>query len=137
MKERFEILDPGYQAGLHGIPPSFQARVRRTTSPRRSEHQQNITYNVSGPNSRVNVGSTDQSTNVSIASQTIWAEARRTIERGVQEPERSALIAAIERLSQATDKPSFARSYGEFVALAANHMTLLGPLLPQVLSLMP
>ncbi len=63
-EETFEVVDPVYYEGLGGaIPPHYQVKIRRkgafpsgTGGP--------STFNVSGQNSRVNIGSVDRSTNL-------------------------------------------------------------------------
>jgi hypothetical protein len=61
--EDYIVSDPAYFSGVAGaIPPSYQIKVRRTGVPAAS--QQTIIANFHGPNSRMNVNSTDNSVNV-------------------------------------------------------------------------
>lgn len=60
--ERFVVTEPGFHEKFHGIPAHYQAKYRREgTAP---EGQPGYVVNVSGQNSRVNINSTDNSTNV-------------------------------------------------------------------------
>ena len=57
------VIDPGYHSGIAGaIQPHYQVKVRRSDAP--SAPQQTIIANFHGPNSRMNVNSTDNSVNV-------------------------------------------------------------------------
>ncbi len=60
--ERFVVTDPGFHQEFHGIPAHYQATYRREgTAP---EGQPGYVLNVTGQNPRVNINSTDNSTNV-------------------------------------------------------------------------
>jgi hypothetical protein len=63
MVEDFVVSDPGYHSGIAGaIPPTYQVKVRRSGAPAASP--QTIIANFHGPNSRMNVNSTDNSVNI-------------------------------------------------------------------------
>ena len=56
------VSDPGYRSGIGPIQPHYQVKVRRSDAPAASP--QTIIANFHGPNSRMNVNSTDNSINV-------------------------------------------------------------------------
>lgn len=61
--ETFEVTDPRFHERFHSIPAHFQVKVRRKgTFPHNTGGNLNVT--MSGPNARINVGSTDNSTNL-------------------------------------------------------------------------
>jgi hypothetical protein len=62
--ETFKVLDPGFHEGLHSIPAHYQMQVKKLGVPEAEKAIQPITYNISGPNARVNTHSTDKSTNI-------------------------------------------------------------------------
>lgn len=62
--ETFKVIDPGFHEGVHGIPAHYQMKVQKLGIPEAKKAIQSITYNISGPNARVNNNSTDNSTNV-------------------------------------------------------------------------
>jgi len=62
-EETFEVIDPGFHEGLDSIPPGYVMRVRKLGLPEAKAAMQNITYNVTGPNARVNHHSVDNSSN--------------------------------------------------------------------------
>jgi len=134
--ERFEVLEPGYQAGLMKIPPSFQVSVKKVTDrPRPGPSLGSIT--IHGDHARVNLNSVDQSTNISSKTTVdVWANLQTTIEREVPEPKRSQLLRAVAGMKEAAGKPSFRERYKEFMTQAANHMTVLSPLLPLLSNLL-
>lgn len=62
-EETFEVIDPGFHEAFHAIPASYQMRVRKLGLPEADRAVQSITYNLNGPNSRVNQDSVDNSVN--------------------------------------------------------------------------
>jgi hypothetical protein len=95
-----------------------------------------ITYNnLSGANARILINSTDYSINIA-NSQPIFEGIKSTIQEGVEDEQlRTKLIAKtaeLETALKAKEKPKFLKIYSEWVALAANHMKLLGPWIPAI-----
>lgn len=90
-----------------------------------------IIYNLSGDNARVNIGSTDVSINIA-NSEKIFCELKKTIENGVEDNElKEQLLAKTADLEKSVgNKLGYTTRYSEWIALAANHMTLLGPWIP-------
>ncbi len=62
--ETFKVIDPGFHEGLHSIPAHYQMKVQKLGMPEAEKAIQSITYNISGPNARVNNHSADNSTNI-------------------------------------------------------------------------
>jgi hypothetical protein len=118
-----ELKDAAGRASLkQAMMPSAEKAAK--------ELQVNQTFNVNGPNARINIGSTDNSTNV-FHQNTPFSEMRKAIEAGVADAiERADLLKRLAELEQAKDRKSASERYQAFVTLAANHMTTLGPLLP-------
>lgn len=63
-EETFEVIDPGFHEGLGSISAGYQVIVRKLGIPEAKQAVHHITYNISGPNARVNNNSTDNSSNV-------------------------------------------------------------------------
>ena len=63
-EETYEVVDPGFQEQFHGISAGYQMDVRKLGIPEARSAIQNITYNVTGQNARINQNSIDQSLNV-------------------------------------------------------------------------
>lgn len=53
-QETYSVIDPGFQEKFHRIPAGYQMEVRKLGLPEANRAIQNITYNISGTNNRVN-----------------------------------------------------------------------------------
>jgi len=63
--ETFRVNDPGFHEGAgHGIPAHYQMKVSKLGLPEAEKAVKSITYNISGPNARVNNNSVDNSANI-------------------------------------------------------------------------
>lgn len=133
--ETFEVTDPHFQEETFGIPAHYQVSVRRKgLFPHNSGGHLNIS--VSGANSRVNIGSTDNSTNV-IQNSSVFADMRSAITSGVEDAEQQReLIAAIDQMEATRGRTDFVGAYQKFIGLAADHIGVIGPLLPALAALL-
>lgn len=136
MVERYLVLDRGYYAAWDGPPAHYQAKVRKTTAKARAPGASNVYY-LSGPNARVNVQSTDTSTNVvNVNSAELFAQISAAVQTGVvTDAERSALLDRVQALEAAVPTPMYLSAYQQFIAAAANHMTVIAPFLPALAQL--
>ena len=96
-KESFEVIDPGFHEGMGDIPAGYQMRVKKMGIPEAEKAIQKITYNISGPNARVNNNSTDNSIN----TVTINSDIAEHISALRGEIEKLAL--SIEEMASATE----------------------------------
>ena len=138
VEEIFVVTDPGYQAGIGSIEAHYQIKYDRPEKMRRSESSPQITYNVSGPNSRVNVSSVDQSTNIdaSVVTSTL-DQVREVLQKEIRDKtERELLLNKLDELARTHGTGRFAESYKEFLAMAANHMAVLAPFMPALATLL-
>ena len=71
-EETFEVANPVFYENRGGIPANYQIEVRRLGIPEARDRIQQITYNVSGTNARINQNSVDRSINV-VASDPVVA----------------------------------------------------------------
>lgn len=102
--ETYEVIDPGFKEGLRGhIPAHYQIKHKNLGLPEAEKAIQNITYNFSGHNARVNNDSVDNSTNVvqtdsSIIEhiQALRQEVNRVVESEILKKEALEIIDAIE-----------------------------------------
>ena len=137
--DEFEVAHVDFQHGHGDLPPITTLTARKRGS-RLGGHQprvQNV-YNVSGANPRVNVNSTDNSTNVSaVDNAVVFRDLRGALARLQDEDLRGKLDALVGRLEQAQGKPSFVEAYKEFIAIAANCMTVVAPFLPALAQMLP
>ena len=96
-----------------------------------------LTIHVSGINARVNVGSTDNSTNsyTSNANE-IFEKLREAVEEQVSVEQRPELLSRIEQMEKAVETPNFISRYNDFIQSAANHIAVFGPMLPALSALL-
>ena len=88
--ETFKVIDPGFHERFHGIPAHYQMKVQKLGIPEAKKAIQSITYNISGPNARVNNNSTDNSTNIINVNQDITEHLsmlRQEVEKAIQTTE--------------------------------------------------
>lgn len=62
--QTYEVIDPGFHEGLGHLPAGYQIVHKNLGLPEADKAIQSITYNLNGPNNRVNNNSNDNSTNI-------------------------------------------------------------------------
>jgi hypothetical protein len=110
----------------------------RRAKPKMAPQQPSVTnvYHISGDNSRVTHGA-DQSTNVIVtSSEQVFNVMREKIRASIPPGEQESIIARLGSLEQAQGTPSFATRYADFIAVAANHMTVIAPFIPALAELL-
>jgi len=130
--EPYTILDAGFRQGTRGIEPHYQSVVRKQTKVDPPAQPSQIVYNLIGPNARVNIQSVDSSANlVEVEPTELFGRIREAIGKSVQDGEMlKKLQEKVTELEKAQGTTGFMARYQEFIALAANHMTLLAPFIP-------
>jgi len=109
----------------------------RRANPRMRQPTASTVYHVSGNNSRINVASTDQSVNmVATTSEQIFQTLREAIHSGIPSEYQPDILARLGALEEAQNSTLFGVRYTEFIAAAANHMTIIGPFLPALTELL-
>jgi hypothetical protein len=89
-------------------------------------------YHLHGPNSRVNVGSTDQSVNtVLVRPDEVFTKLRDELAAAItKHEEQTEILLRLSALEAAQGTPSFSERLGTFLAFAANWTTVIAPFLP-------
>jgi hypothetical protein len=88
-------------------------------------------FNVKGDFSRVNFRSLDNSVNIQDRSGTVFDAAREKLHAEIEDEDvLKELLAHLQLMEDAKSKPNWATAYSKFVECAANHMTIIAPLLP-------
>jgi hypothetical protein len=89
-------------------------------------------YHVNGYNSRVNINSTDSSTNsVTISTEQVFAKLQQVISEGVEAGStRDLMLSSLDEMRKTEKHPTFAQRYTDFISCAADHMTLVAPFIP-------
>jgi hypothetical protein len=89
------------------------------------------TFNLHGPNSRVNMNSTDNSVNVaSVSNDRTFVQMRQAAQSIEDESEREKILSHIAELESAKGSNGFLSAYQKFVAVVSDHITVFGPFLP-------
>jgi hypothetical protein len=129
-EEVFSVIDPVYcEDGPDDLGPHYQVSIQRkgVFAPTSGGH---YAVNVSGPNSRVNISSHDQSVNI-VHEGAVFDDLKKALARGIaDEMERDKLLRLAEELSAQTKRPGFGEAYQRFIAASANHMTIITPFIP-------
>ena len=136
-EEVFSVIDPVfYDDGPGDFGPHYQVSIQRKGmfAPKSGGH---YAVHVSGPNSRVNISSHDQSVNI-VHEGTVFDDLKNALARGISdELEQDKLLRLAEELSAQRKKAGFADAYQRFIAAAANHMTIIGPFIPLLAAFFP
>lgn len=125
--EKYKVLDRGFFSDSSG--GEYQAKVKKVTDlPNQSNK---IVYNIHGDNSRININSNDNSINViDRSSEEFFTDLKLTVKKDIPESEREHLLKKISELENSVGKESYSQKYADFMALAANHATVLSPYFP-------
>lgn len=83
-----------------------------------------------GDNPRINLNSTDNSTNIASVSNDLFVQMHEKTRSITDETERKDIVARLDELEKARGSAGFLQAYQSFMASAANHMTVFGPFLP-------
>lgn len=123
-------LDADYQNSLRGWQADIQTLVAYLEKSS-MKAQPNITYNFHGHNARVNTGSIDASVNVvNLSEGQLFADLRILLEAIPDATARQSLVQESQALEAEKEKPKRMAGYLKFIEHAANHVTLISPLLP-------
>ncbi|SFB10799.1 hypothetical protein SAMN03159496_01906 [Rhizobium sp. NFR07] len=135
-EEAFEIIDPVFYDGGRMIPAHFQVKIRRKGAFNPGTGG-NYTIHVSGSNARVNLNSTDNSSNI-VNNNRVFSELRAAISEHVSDDSaRVLLLNSVDDMDAAkADKPNFLNAYQHFIATAADHITVVAPFLPALAPLL-
>ena len=136
--ERYTVLDAGYYQKVGGINAHYQSEVRKETKIDRTPPQSHVIYNLIGPNARVNIHSVDNSANlVGVEPDELFDRLHEVIKQSIEDDDLSTQLSSkVDELQQAQGKSDFTEKYQEFMALAANHITILAPFMPALSQLL-
>lgn len=136
IEEVYLVEDPGFITGIQGIPDSYQMTVRRADAASRRTGP--VIYNVNGANARFNVNSIDASTNiVNQSSDQLFESLKLLVQSKISiKEDQKSLLEKVDELKDSVGKPTFAKRYAEFMAVAADHVQVLSPFLPALIQLL-
>ncbi|HET6844440.1 MAG TPA: hypothetical protein VFK06_22565 [Candidatus Angelobacter sp.] len=97
-----------------------------------------VLYNVSGPNARINIQSTDLSTNiVNVESAALFDNLRNVIQESIQDADAAKRLSEqVDAMQVAAGTKTFLAAYQQFVSMAADHLTLFLPFVPALTQLL-
>jgi hypothetical protein len=130
-----ETFDGVYEQTREKHHTEIELQCRRTEAKRKRFEEgrltMNVTYNLNGDSPRVNINSTDYSINITNAK-AIFRQLGEAIQSGISEEQlRAALLTKTQEMESAVkERPRFLKLYSDFIALAANHMTVVSPFIP-------
>jgi len=134
--ESYVINDRGYIAGISGIEGFYQALVTKENTIKQDQYQNIINvYNLHGENSKVNVNSIDNSVNMIKDNKEVFDKLISIINEQSDEKIRNQAIALAIELKENIGKPSFIDRYKELIALMADQISIIAPLLPALTAL--
>ena len=127
----------GRSRGRRGISDFYEIEYEREGV--QKYPVQPVTVNVKdSPQARVNLSSTDHSTNV-INSQPedVFSEIRKILRESVAEStELNLLLERVDDMERKQGSGNFTKAYQDFIASAAAHMAILTPILPSLATLL-
>ena len=127
------VHDPTYYEKKGGFPAHYQVKIsRKGASP--AGHGRPL-HQLDRPQRRVNIGSADQSSNV-VHDASVFKNLRAAIHTIASEQNRAPLQDAATTWRKAKDSPGRLAAYKDFMAPAANDMTILAPFLPALSALL-
>lgn len=135
--ENYVVIDRGFYSAFHGIQAHYQAKVRKEGSIKNEQYQKitNI-YNLSGPQSRVNIGSTDNSINLLQQNTELFDDIKKALESISDEKIKLEAIRIANEMKDNVGKPTFKEKYQSFISTLANYVTIIGPFLPSLTALL-
>lgn len=128
--DEYVVSEPGYYSSMSGMKAHFQTKVSRSDNP--AAQPSTIINNIQGQNPRVNINSMDYSQNISLSSgaSEVFQALRDKIDASeIPSEDARAIREAIKRMEQSNSKEGFKESYKNFIAAAANHVAVFGPIL--------
>lgn len=127
-EEVYLVENAVFHERFHQIQAHYSLKIRRKGYfPR---HTGGHYIHVAGPNARVNLASTDNSTNI-VNSGSVFGDLMAAIEKGVADPsDKATLLGAADQMQKAADPSLRLDAYQRLIAAAANHMTIIAPFLP-------
>lgn len=138
LEESYIVVDRGFYEEFDSFDAHYQCDVQKESSMQYKEWASSITNHFYGANSRVNIGSTDNSSNIFNMNQnTVFDELRAVISENISSKSDSKiLLEIVDGMEETKGTPLFIDKYKSFMESAANHMSVISPLLPALTQLL-
>ena len=131
-KETLSVTHVQFYRGSLEIPAFYDVTTMNPDSlPDRPNQPGVSVYVADSPHTRVNLNSVDNSNNVvNIQAHEVFQQIRDLLEAGVEDDEeRAALLQSVNEMEAAHETQDFIAKYKDFMGLAANHITVLTPVI--------
>ena len=117
---------------ITGAGRAYLKRLKQEQQGEGNKLAGDVVYNLIGPNARVNIQSFDGSSNIAHGEPTeLFDKLRQFIPQSIADPSVAFELAKkVDELQQTKGTSQFVATYQDFIALAANHVTILAPFLP-------
>ena len=139
-KETHLVTEVEFHKSLGRIPDFYEVTTRNPDSLSDQPGERGVSvYVADSPHTRVNLNSIDNSNNVvNTQAHEVFQQIRHLLETGVEDSgERTALLQSVDEMQTAHEtQDNFISKYKDFMGLAANHMTVLTPVIPALTSLL-
>jgi hypothetical protein len=133
-EEVFTVVDPVFNEQFHTIPAHYQVVIQRKGAfPAKTGG--NYSFHLTGPNARVNLQSTDNSTNIAVGGDLFGNLSAALRAKVGDEDKLQQLLSAVEEMKRTQSQSGFAAAYQKFVALSADHLSIIAPFLPALAGL--
>ena len=128
-------MGPDRNKGIGPFKPEEREKfVRKETAA--SQESTIGSISMSGPNARVNIHSADYSTN-SVNHEQVFSDIREEVSKGVEDSDaKHEILQKLETMRSAYGTRDFESKYRDFIAAAADYMTLLTPFIPVLTNLL-
>ena len=134
MTERFTVINAQYYTGHPGMIPDFYKITyeREGARPPQSRVQPITVHINDSPQSHVNIDSEDHSVNISYGDAgSLFDEIRDLLREAVEDStELESLLERVDAMEGSQEAGGFKQAYVGFMSAAADHMTVLAPVLP-------
>lgn len=122
---------------MSSFPVSYILTVKKKNAIDKHSYPSQVTYNMYGSQSRINMNSQDNSTNVIYKNdKEIFQALVHVIQTKIEGQEKEELLRIVDDMEKTQGTKNFIQKYQEFMQLAANHMVLLSPFLPALSQLL-
>lgn len=133
--ETFDVINPiFYDTRIMG--PHFQIKARRKGT---FQHGQggNYSINVSGANARVNIASTDKSTNVAIQGD-VFGNIESALRSKIADPDQlDQILSSLSELKDQRGQSGYIAAYQKFMAVVADHIAVAAAVRDLVMGVTP
>lgn len=140
MTERFTVINAQYYTGRgRSFPDFYEITYEREGTRPHQPTVQPISVHISdSPQSHVNIDSEDHSINISYGNAgSLFDEIRDLLREAVEDStELESLLNKVDAMEGSQEAGGFRQAYVSFMSAAADHMTVLAPVLPGLASLL-